>query len=336
MQTKSLLKKGLVAGIILLFIGTCIIPANAQNTEKPLPASKGNWLYVGGSGPGNYTKIQDAIDFANPGDTVFVYSGMYASEQGIIFDKSITLLGEDKYTTIIDGSEFFQFGIYISPRNIMNGMLNISGFTIHYFDCGLIIAWYELSREVRINISNNVITECNTGLEINGGKNFTVFSNIIENNNRGIELTGQYFGENNYFTQNTFKNNYNGILCDGYGQQIYQKNNFEDNEKGIVLSLDSSTTITHNNFINNGIDTEIKDTGFVLIPLSILPRFHTKWDGNYWDEWVRISPKPMRAKYYLIFYLGGEHGWDIILGPFLFFKFDWHPAQEPYNIPVMS
>ena len=68
-------RKWLAIGIILLFVGTCIIPAIAQDTEKSLPSSRGNWLYVGGSGPGNYTRIQDAIDNASDGDTVFVYSG---------------------------------------------------------------------------------------------------------------------------------------------------------------------------------------------------------------------------------------------------------------------
>ena len=61
-------RKWLAIGIILLFVGTCIIPAIAKNTEKPLSASRGNWLYVGGSGPGNYTRIQDAIDASNDGD----------------------------------------------------------------------------------------------------------------------------------------------------------------------------------------------------------------------------------------------------------------------------
>ena len=37
-------KKGVMVGIILLFVGTCIIPAIAQETEKPLPTSRGNWL----------------------------------------------------------------------------------------------------------------------------------------------------------------------------------------------------------------------------------------------------------------------------------------------------
>ncbi|MBE3138959.1 MAG: hypothetical protein IMZ53_00075, partial [Thermoplasmata archaeon] len=44
-------RKGLAVGIILLFVGTGIIPAIAQDTQKTLLASRGDWLYVGGSGP---------------------------------------------------------------------------------------------------------------------------------------------------------------------------------------------------------------------------------------------------------------------------------------------
>ena len=33
----------------------------------------GNILYVGGSGPGNFTSIQDAVNNASEGDTVFVF-----------------------------------------------------------------------------------------------------------------------------------------------------------------------------------------------------------------------------------------------------------------------
>jgi hypothetical protein len=66
-------RKGLTVGFILLLIGASIIPITAQDTEKPLQTSRGNWLYVGGSGPGNYMKIQDAVDNASNGDTVFVF-----------------------------------------------------------------------------------------------------------------------------------------------------------------------------------------------------------------------------------------------------------------------
>ena len=96
-------RKCLAVGIILLFVGTCIIPAIAQDIEKSSsPTSRGNWLYVGGSGPGNYTRIQDAINASSDGDTVFVYNGTYY--ENVVVDKSINLIGEDKNITIIDGN----------------------------------------------------------------------------------------------------------------------------------------------------------------------------------------------------------------------------------------
>jgi hypothetical protein len=56
------LKRCLTAGVILLCVGTVIIPSTAQDVEKSsLLTSSGSWLYVGGSGPGNYTRIQNAI-----------------------------------------------------------------------------------------------------------------------------------------------------------------------------------------------------------------------------------------------------------------------------------
>ena len=64
--------------ICMLLIGTVLPVSGTVDLESNLlPQLFGNTLYVGGSGPGNYTKIQDAINDANDGDTVYVYSGFY-------------------------------------------------------------------------------------------------------------------------------------------------------------------------------------------------------------------------------------------------------------------
>ncbi|MHA2390098.1 MAG: hypothetical protein ACXACW_15360, partial [Candidatus Hodarchaeales archaeon] len=101
------MNKSIVLGIIFLFVlmnFTSISGIQINNYQIIKPFGRGDILYVGGSGPNNYTSIQDAIDDAVDGDTVFVYedSSPY-NEPDIIIDKSINLIGEDKYTTVIDG-----------------------------------------------------------------------------------------------------------------------------------------------------------------------------------------------------------------------------------------
>jgi hypothetical protein len=99
--------------------------------------SKGNWLYVGGSGPGNYTRIQDAIDNASDGDTVYVYAGIYLGN--IVINVSIDLIGENKNTTIIDENpdiddpQLIEANIYIFADSV-----TITGFTIqNCYGCGI-------------------------------------------------------------------------------------------------------------------------------------------------------------------------------------------------------
>ena len=93
----------LCIGITILFLGTCIIPSVAIDTVKKssMPISNGNTLYVGGTGPNNYTSIQDAIDNANEGDTVYVYDESSPYYENVVIEKTINLIGEDRDTTII-------------------------------------------------------------------------------------------------------------------------------------------------------------------------------------------------------------------------------------------
>ena len=98
-------KKALVVGIIVLFIGMSITPSTGTTLKQKssILTIRGNTLYVGGSGPDNYTTIQGAINDANDGDTVFVYNGTYY--ENIVVDKSINLVGEDNEKTTIDGNK---------------------------------------------------------------------------------------------------------------------------------------------------------------------------------------------------------------------------------------
>jgi len=104
---KVLIRKSLVIGIIILMLGVNIGSTFAGDVDVKTMSSTGfdgNTLYVGGSGPNNYTKIQDAINDANPGDTVFVYDDSSPYYELLLIDKPINLIGENRYSTTIDGN----------------------------------------------------------------------------------------------------------------------------------------------------------------------------------------------------------------------------------------
>lgn len=69
-----------------LFISLLLVfPSLAQNEIKT-SSNITNVLYVGGSGKGNYTSIQDAINDAKDGYIIYVYPGYY--NENIVINKS--------------------------------------------------------------------------------------------------------------------------------------------------------------------------------------------------------------------------------------------------------
>lgn len=150
----------------MLLIGTAFSTSgNISLKHNSNFSSEGNTLYVGGSGPGNYTKIQDAIDNASDGDTIFVYNGTYGIDHNTIsINKSINLIGESKTNTIINGS-----GIYLEISKVL-----ITGFTLQ----------------------NSI------GLTATYSNNNKFFNNIIKTRNyHGISL---YYSNNNNISNNCF------------------------------------------------------------------------------------------------------------------------------------
>ena len=96
------MKKLIVIGIIILLVGMSV-PSTGINVEKTsITSFDGNTIYVGGSGIGNYSTIQDALDVANDLDTIYVFKGKYL--ESLVIDKSINLIGEERDITVIDGS----------------------------------------------------------------------------------------------------------------------------------------------------------------------------------------------------------------------------------------
>ncbi len=122
---KNLIKKGFAIAIIVLFIGMSIAPSTGTVLKKSSILSfGGKTLYVGGNGPGNYSSINAAYNDANPGDTIFVYSGTY--NEYLHLEKTVYLIGEDKDTTSI----IYNLDDW-GPIEIEAPGVTVNGFTIY-------------------------------------------------------------------------------------------------------------------------------------------------------------------------------------------------------------
>ncbi len=236
-------RKGLAVGLILLLIETSVIQITAQDTEKPLPTSRGDWLYVGGSGPGNYTTIQDAISASSNGDTVFVYNGLYNEE--IIVDHSISLLGENKFMTIIDGNEFTPGHIV----TITSDNVRVSGFTIE--NCGEAIIVLSNSNDISDNLFNYIHY---IGVDIKGNNN-QIHDNEITMMGTGIGCgIGILSCYNNIISNNTIHGFLFGIKVqkcpDDYPNTIQKNRIYTSGQYGIFINLDVANLLISGNYID--------------------------------------------------------------------------------------
>jgi len=289
-------KKPLTVVIIVLLLLVNIIPSTAQDTKNPLPTSGGKWWYVGGSGPGNYTRIQDAIDNASDGDTVFVYDDLSPYYHPIVIKKSIYLLGENKDTTIIDmrNREYCAISIDHPTSNV-----TITGFTIqNAISVGIGLDGGCCNN----NISNNNIIYTDCGIALNSlCENNVVYGNIIRFQTIGISASGSWY--------NTIK-----------------RNTFSDLDFGLGCAMVAYNHIDQNNFLNNKIDVSLYVEKFLWTPFFSINYF----DNNYWGR-IHLFPKLIISVGLMFF---SPYLYFPFL-PYPVINIDWHPAKEPYDIPGM-
>jgi parallel beta-helix repeat protein len=349
-------KKSLVVGIIVLFIGVSVVSSTATNVvvkKSTNLSNNGKTLYVGGSGEDNYTKIQDAVDNASDGDTIHVYSGTYY-ENIVININSISLLGEDKENTIIDGGGSGDV-VYVSADwiNINKFTLRNSG-DIGYpnYDSGI-----DLDSCRQCIVSDNIIlnNKCGTNLGGQGGNNIInntiksnhvygikiykssnniVTYNKIKYNSRGIDVYSDCW--DNDIICNTINNNKIGIDLDVYSYRSYVYGNYiENNEWGGITMRGAKNILSYNNINNNllgvyisydSVDHEFYYNNFIGNKRIIDSKTGSQiFDNNYWNE-PRDYPK-------LILGWREIKIWDFFWITIPKFMFDMHPASEPNELP---
>lgn len=350
----ELLARSLVFGIVVLFFGASVTSAyNVEPSLSAQPINRGNTLYVGGSGPGNYTTIQAAINNATNGDTIFVYNNTY-NENIDTKLKKISLMGEERDITIIQGQT-------TAPVvRIGSSDVTIAGFTVIGTPTEVVIQVASLSDNVfifnnvikdggygisllpttsKVTISDNtIINHAFIGIQLQTSSYDVISGNRIENNGgQGIELSlssnhnsilnnsiinnakeailvGGITSTENTIAGNNISHNQIGIRFTSAGSNTIRSNNIQGSTmEGVLLQSSNENAIEKNNFIQNK-----RQAAFKLSSRNT-------WDANYWSNWIGFKlTQPLFQKF------------PKVIGGLLRINFDWHPAKLPYNISTLA
>jgi parallel beta-helix repeat protein len=225
--------------------------------------------------PQNYKTIKEAIDAANAGDTILVSSGTYP-EWDLHINKTLSLVGENATTTIIDGDGASANILSIDADNV-----SLSGFTIQ--NCSQ--SGVRLQNSAGSTISGNAILHCYYGLGLSQSNYSTIIdNNVLNNSYLGIVLSSSRY---NIIKDNIVAFNYMfGLAFCGTPSSSFNivthntiKYTLSPFWTGAGFELDTYTRdniVYHNNFIHNSPDNAMDDG-------------YNVWDngceGNYWSDY---------------------------------------------------
>ena len=183
--------------------------------------------------PDDYATIDEAIGNATVGDTIFVKKGVYPETLHI--DKSVSLVGEDTDTTVIEG--VLRNGVRV-PLTIRQNNVSVSGFTLQNGYAG-------------IQLSGNFCS---------------ITGNKIRNTNFGIILT--FCSQNNISGNIVESVKYSAIKLAIASANVIQKNQVSASDMGIEVSQSShNNTISENNLqstAHQGISVSHSDDNMII------------------------------------------------------------------------
>jgi len=194
-------------------------------------------LYVGGTGQNNFTKIQDAIDNASNGDTVYVFTGTY--DEYLLINKEISLIGESREQTIIAGNKTDNI-IRINSNNV-----KIISFMIKNGEIGLYLV-----DSSNFTIIQNILVDNYEGIGVLDSSYGLISSNILQGNDfEGINLVGS---TQITISGNLIENSLEGIFISSSSSNIICGNTLRDHIYGFEAGQSSNNNkIFHNNLYNN-------------------------------------------------------------------------------------
>ena len=251
--------------------------------------------------PDDYPTIQSAIDSAQSGDTVFVRSGTYF--ENIIVNKSISLIGNNRETTIIEGVEgsylingvveVLANNVVIKGLTITSSVVGTRGIYLNSVSGGLledlIVENIKLGPGIRLFKSrSNEVKNCNAiscyeGVVIGiastptASEHNKICNNKIIGCNTGIKL---HYSRDNSVSNNELDDGGSGVRLFVSHDNVITDNLIQNNSAAFTIDeYSSGNKIYNNTCLNNS------ESVYMLMESEI-----NTWDngsiGNYWSDYT--------------------------------------------------
>jgi len=204
-------------------------------------------LYVdGGAAEGGdgsrerpFRRIQDGIDNASEGASIYVWEGVYY--ENVVVNRTLGLIGNGSANTTIDG------GGAGDVVRIVADWCNMSGFGIRNSGSSY---WNDAGIELQADnttITNNTISNNVNGILLDSSSNTSITNNTIDSNsNVGIFLSTS---SNTTITGNTIANNHEGVCLYSSSNNTVHLNNIVANTNyGIYVNSENDSILAEENW----------------------------------------------------------------------------------------
>lgn len=237
--------------MMIIGVGAALIFAIMLIQNFSVGTVTGETIRVDDSGGEDYTTIQEAIDDADDGDVVLVYPGLY--NENIFINKSITLEGRSNAFQIINGTGG-DFVIKIGDGNNHISNVNIINFTLFNATKGV-----DIINSSSITISDlNIIACFSHGIDMHESNDITIENSIITDITSGIGIEAT-LSESVLVRSNIVENNNIGMNFHKSDVQIISNNVTQNADSGIRISNCNSLLMDNNISSNGGDGVYIRD-----------------------------------------------------------------------------
>lgn len=239
------------------------------------PLSSGGTIYVdddntSGTEDGSmaypYNTIQEGVDAASSGDTVYVFNGIYV--ENVVVDKTLNLTGENNESTKVYGDDI--------TIHIDADLVNVTCFNITvwgYDNTGIKINYSEYCRIENVlfkrndnailldhssnnTIKNNVVIDdnCHLAIDLDYSSNNLIIDNLLigspEDSDGGIAL---FYSYNNVINNNTINGFIDASVSLGHSSNNEITNNSLLEAETPVNLYSSNNNFIAYNYINYGV-----------------------------------------------------------------------------------